>query len=77
MDNLKELIQWVGLISWIGAGLCLSIIGIRYAKGLIIPISALGKELKSIDIKLAKAAGILFLTELFLFIIVGLPINRR
>ena len=61
MDNVKFFIQWTGLMSWIGSALCLSVIGLRYAKGLVIPFSSLGKELAPRDKKLAKAAGILYL----------------
>ena len=76
MHNLKELIQWAGLISWLGSGLCLSIIGLRHAKGLVIPFSSLGKELEPIDKKFAKAAGILFLIGIVLFVVVVMPLNR-
>ena len=54
-----------------GAGLFLSVTGLRHAKGLVIPFSSLGKELEPIDKKFAKAAGILFLTGTALIVIVG------
>lgn len=63
--------QWAGLISWIGSALCLSFIGLKYAKGLVIPFSSLFKDLEPRDKKLAKFAGILFTTGIVLFIFSG------
>jgi hypothetical protein len=77
MDMLKELIRWAGLISWIGAGLCLSVVGLRHAKGLAISFSSLGKELEPIDRKFAKAAGILLLTGIVLFVVADMVLNRQ
>jgi hypothetical protein len=76
MDSVKVFIQWAGLISWIGSALCLSVIGLRYAKGLAIPFSSLDKELEPRDKKLAKAAGVLFVSGMVLFIVAGMPLLK-
>jgi hypothetical protein len=76
MDSVKVFIQWAGLISWVGSALCLSVIGLRYAKGLVIPFSSLGKEIEPRDTILAKAAGVLFRSGMVLFIVAGMPLLK-
>jgi hypothetical protein len=60
--------NWVGLISWIIAAICLSIIGVRRS----IKYGALFHWMKPSDppdVKPAQLAGLLFIAVVFFFIL--------
>ncbi len=65
---VHEMLYWIGLISWIIAALCLSIIQVRRS----IKYGSLFhwmKPLEPVDVKFAGIAGIVFICGLIFFIL--------
>lgn len=64
-----EIMFWVGLISWVAAGIGLSAIGLRNTTWFGTHRSILS-NLKPVDIKISKGSALLFVIG-FLFFVLG------